>query len=72
MYPIEKGVPLAKADPGVFPFAQMEVGDSFFVPVDIGYRANWVLRIKQAALSEEGWRFETRQVVGGVRCWRTA
>ena len=72
MYPIEKGVPLVNADPGVFPFAQMEVNDSFFVPVDIAHRPNWALRIKQAALSEEGRRFETRTAAGGVRCWRVA
>lgn len=73
---IEHGVPLpAKGDiKRRYPFRQMNIRDSFFVPVD-------VLDIKQAwnslnrsrlyAQYKTGFEFTIRQVLGGLRVWRT-
>lgn len=57
----------------VYPFAEMGVGDSFFLPAgDLGATA---IQRKVAAAaggygSKRGMKFSTRQVEGGVRCWR--
>jgi len=70
MYEIEKNVPLQgtkRGAPPKYPFGEMEVGDSFFVPgktpKSIGASmANWARRY--------GVRFAARSVDGGVRVWR--
>mgnify|MGYP007088038871 CR=1 FL=1 len=73
-YEIEKGVPLVAGTrghgaPPKYPFAQMEVGDSFFVPgkktTDIGGAITYPAK-------KLGWTFRSRTVEGGVRIWRTA
>lgn len=69
MVEIESGVPLPPPRGGRsrYPFAKMAPGDSFFVEADQRHVA--------AAASEygkaHGWRFATRKVAGGTRCWRT-
>jgi hypothetical protein len=70
-YVIEKNVPLVQTAgrPPVYPFLQMEIGDSFFV-------ANVSrVRIGNAATSAGktlGRTFKTRTVEGGARVWRVA
>jgi hypothetical protein len=77
---IEKGVPIParpkRADK--YPFAQMEVGDSFAIPssefrppaliksVAISAYRSWALRNKS------DWKFKACLVENGVRIWRTA
>ena len=78
--PIEAGIPVPRMPQGrapLYPFATMAVGDSFFVAdtsepkrlqanrVIVAARG-YVVRHAPAA------RFTTRQVEGGVRCWRVA
>jgi hypothetical protein len=69
-YVIEKNVPLVQTAgrPPVYPFLQMEIGDSFFA-------ANVSRGIGNAATSAGktlGRTFKTRTVEGGVRVWRVA
>lgn len=68
-FKIEKGVPVQKPDPGgaprLYPFAEMEVGDSFVGP-------------KKAAGATSGaskrfsMKFISRKEGDGVRIWRIA
>lgn len=60
--PIEERAKLS-----AYPFAEMEVGDSFFVPVDEGGR------LKAAARrwgGELGFHFSIKRTTGGWRLWR--
>ena len=70
---IETGIPLPPANGAKYPFATMNVGDSFFVPFDgedpntvrerIGSPAGqWSRRHEQ--------KFTVRRVAGGMRVWR--
>ena len=64
-YKIEKNVPFPNL---TYPFKQMEVGDSFFVPeekVKSMWQSLWNNRLKL------GFSFVTRKEKGGVRVWRT-
>ena len=72
-FEIEKGIPLAKvASPSSpraskYPWADMEVGDSFLVP------GTSVSRLSPSVCSASrrvGFKFKTRTVEGGVRVWR--
>lgn len=52
-----------------YPFAQMDLGDSFFVELD--EQGINVLRVLAWRFSKEtGWKFVTKKVDGGVRVWR--
>lgn len=68
MYQVEKNVPLPSRY-SRYPFAQMEVGDSFEVPVDSARNA-------QHAVYQENRRgekkFTFRKMGDVARCWRTA
>ena len=76
-YVIEKGIPL---DPvrrparSPYPFAEMEVGDSFLVE---GVSNTLRCRLNSAAaywrknVGNTDWRFATREADGGVRVFRT-
>ncbi len=72
MFAIEKNVPLAsrRRNDAKYPFRDMRIGDSFFVPhTDI--RA--IPRVRSAASEwarRMGWEFTTRKVEGGLRIWR--
>ena len=79
MFSIDKGVPVeqskfSRSRKSMYPFADMEVGDSFLVP-DIDGKPKSVApsaaRFVKAA-GNEGKQFVTRRVEGGVRVWRTA
>ena len=76
MYQIEKGIEvLAKkifVRKSIYPFATMEVGDSFFVPqVDGKPKTDGSIRsaARQAA-KKLGFKFTVRRADGGFRCWR--
>ncbi len=65
---IEKGIPLPRR--GVapkYPFAKLEVGDSFFVP---GRTTNSFGGIMTAAAKRTGYGFQSRKTDGGIRVWR--
>lgn len=76
MYNIEKCIPIppqgrSPGPPSKYPWAQMEVGDSFFVP---GAPPKGVAKQLKSAASQQatrhGRRYATRLVEGGVRVWR--
>ena len=79
MYQIEKDVPIPERHTGrgnrQFPFPEMQVGDSFFVPLDGRIPSNVQQSIAGAGRQNRTMsRFTSRQVtengVQGVRCWR--
>jgi hypothetical protein len=65
---IEKGVPLpGRGRSPIYPFEQMEVGDSFAVPEDkrhvVGPAAAWFGK-------RHGRKYSVRKTTGGFRVWR--
>ena len=81
MYEIEKGIPIIAMNtstgrPPKYPFHEMEVGDSFFIPSDAGRDARLVQASVMGTIRESRHRFTdqrkfcTRKVEGGVRVWR--
>ena len=73
MFEIEKNVPLPKlARNPIYPFAQMAVGDSFFVP---GGNATHIRNYASRARREGFGNFSVRVTDGetpGFRVWRVA
>jgi hypothetical protein len=74
---VEKGIPLpprnnARDGNGKYPFARMEVGDSFFIEAD----EQTAQRIQNRACNAYRYyrpkEFATRRIEGGIRIWRTA
>ena len=80
-YKIEKGVPRVKAGarlkrPMEYPLKDMDVGDSFFIEMDItdtkkrtkicAHIINWCRKDEKTRL----WKFETRNIEEGLRVWR--
>lgn len=86
MFTIEKGIPIPAAQPRgaavKYPFAQMEIGDSFFVPSvvkgdETADKAAERLKSslsshKRRAQKQTGFVLTVRVVDGGVRVWRNA
>lgn len=87
MIEIESGIPIPDKKYGcgnsnsgrktVYPFGDMAVGDSFFVPTKNGKtpaqtRNNILGAIAYHTKANPGRRFVSRVVEGGVRFWRTA
>ena len=74
MIEIEKGVPLVswKSCGIKYPFNDMEIGDSFFIPCDEGNERETRRRITIAVDYRriEQKKYSVRQVSGGIRCWR--
>ena len=74
MFIIEKNVamksavfPNARGRPSIYPLAQLEVGDSFCVPIDA------LESIQNAAANyarKHGSRFSCRKIDGQIRVWR--
>lgn len=64
---IEKGIPAPRSAP-VFPFDDMDVGDSFFA-AKVSY-SQVSYRINRNAPKE--WEFKIRTLDGGVRVWRVS
>lgn len=76
-YPIDRGVPTPRTNHEVkkrYPWDEMRVGDSFFVPVADGEDYAAVHRRVSASAStrrhRHGGRYTIRRVEGGLRCWR--
>lgn len=80
MYKIEKGIPFKEARGKIggwnkgkskYPFKDMEINDSFFVPSDNPVSAQVAL-LKAANYWAKGHhgKFKTAKLEGGVRCWR--
>jgi hypothetical protein len=74
MFEIEKNIPApngtgkAGARPK-YPFAQMDVGDSFFVP---GMKSSALSNATQWHASKTGKKFTCTAEADGARCWRVA
>lgn len=79
-FTIDKNVPVPASTAGrgpTYPFAAMQIGDSFFVPATgeaVKKRAAGLSRAASAhAKKNEGRKYTTRKVEGGgVRVWRIA
>lgn len=77
MYEIDKGIEIpapniANNARRLYPFPEMEIGDSFLVPGD-GDKKVLQARLGSAACyfgKRNSKRFVTRSVEGGVRVWR--
>jgi hypothetical protein len=75
MVKIDKKVPLPPSKrirKENYPFREMNVGDSFFLPLDGIPVSELQTRLANAwrHCREEGKRFTSRRVEGGVRVWR--
>lgn len=76
-YKIDKGIEMPASREAKYPFGEMEVGDSFFIPdkkriADVRvYARNWIFKGPQALREvRAGYRFSIRLWEDGVRCWR--
>lgn len=68
---IETTVPIPKDNKGPkrkYPFAGMQVGDSFFVKDGIANRLSGICSYWQ---EKTGTKYMVRTVEGGIRVWRT-
>ncbi|MBW2569705.1 MAG: hypothetical protein JRE47_10145 [Deltaproteobacteria bacterium] len=81
MYKIEKNIPIyeikkktsiIKQKNTKYPFNKMDIGDSFFVPIDSIGRSNITNAASYYNAQKNRGRYQTRAVYGGVRCWRIA
>ena len=73
MYKIEKKVPIeCQTRKTPFPFASLEIGDSFFVPAQDFNRRKVSNDVFYRNSTDGGKRYVTRTVEGGVRVWRVA
>ena len=80
MIEIENGIPIpAPKRPGagrkcIYPFAALEVGQSFFVPNQPGKTNRQLIMAiggsAQHITKKTGHRFTSRTVEGGIRVWR--
>lgn len=74
---IEKNIPIPRRQQGMpcpYPFLDMSVGDSFFVPCENAKRTMGIIdkaKRRFIQMTPGGYRFSCRTVQGGVRCWRT-
>lgn len=80
-FKIDKDVPhdgRGAAKENFFPFPDMQVGDSFFMPFGLSTPRGTPITAQtlgSAAVSfarKHGRKFSTRTVDGGIRCWRIA
>jgi hypothetical protein len=71
-FKIEKGLPIppGKGRGGMYPFDQMEAGDSFFVADDPGIKGTSVSNSAASYERKHNKKFSVRKVEGGWRCWR--
>ena len=65
MYQIEKNVPMPESrERGKYPFADMEIGDSVFIPKPTGSLSMILARLAPK-------KFIRKSVDGGTRVWRS-
>ena len=70
MFEIEKNIPLKQITARAsYPFAQMEIGDSFFAE---GITVNRLTAAAALHKKAHGRSFSVRKVEGGYRVWRVA
>jgi hypothetical protein len=70
-YQIDKNIPMSlKNMRSKYPFAQMEVGDSFFVPSDDVKNINALRQSFYRYAHEHGRRFVAQHESGGYRVFR--
>jgi hypothetical protein len=73
MFEIEKNIPAPEHTGGgarpKYPFAKMEIGDSFFAPK---MSARALSNSAQWHANKTGKKFTCNTVEGGARCWRVA
>ena len=70
---IEKGIPVKRPrEDSVYPFTEMEVGDSFLATEQICKKPHKVRMAAHEAGKRLGRKYVTRTVEGGIRVWRTA
>jgi hypothetical protein len=67
-FTIEKNVPHAVAVRTTYPFAKMDVGDSFFVPY--GPDTEKIISAASYSGKRNGRKFSIRKTDGGKRVWR--
>lgn len=75
MFQIEKDVPIPETAnkrlrTTKYPFRQLEVGDSFFVPLTNGQSATKLQRSLASCAARQKVKVQTRCVENGVRVWR--
>lgn len=77
MFTIEKNVPIPsgagkRGRAPIYPFRQMEVGDSFFVESEVDSKVQSTLTNAAFSISKSdaSFRFSVRRVDGGYRVWR--
>jgi hypothetical protein len=74
-FKIEKNIPLSPSGSGratLYPFAALDVGDSFLVPNADRRTQQKLSTCGQYHARRRGLKFATRSVDGGVRVWRVA
>ena len=80
MFQVESNIPVVASargrKPTAFPLDQMEIGDSFLIPCNVGekkeldsWRRKLLVARKRFAAD---WSFKTAIVEDGLRVWRTA
>lgn len=73
MITIEKDIPIPPIRRGKYPFKQMQVGDSFFLPCANSQEQSISLdRVKSSChfrLKHHGERYHATKINGGVRVW---
>ncbi len=74
MLKIDKDVPIpyARGRHSQYPFADMEVGDSFFVPTSPGRKVSASVNSWNRTHPDKPFKFTCRTVEGGTRVWRIA
>lgn len=74
MIQIDKGIPVAaplkRGKPALYPWADMEVGDSFFVAGE--KKTTMIYNCDNRSRRHRPQKFICREVEGGVRVWRIA
>lgn len=75
MYEIEKDVPVPESGacrvrPAKYPFRQLQIGESFFVPVSNGQTTTRLQRTLSSCAARQRVKVQTRVVENGVRVWR--
>lgn len=73
MITIEKDIPIPSIRRGKYPFAQMQAGDSFFLPcANSEEQSISIDRVKASCylrLKHYGERYHAKKINGGVRVW---
>lgn len=74
-YKIDKDIPIPDKRPSKYPFAEMSVGDSFFVAADKAPSKRVSTAVGNAAergIGGSDRSYTVRRVDGGTRCWRVS